>query len=374
MQVQNKLKIAFIKYGNFSHTNEMILQVFSQEFPNVDIDVIDLFSLVNSKDLVTIFYAIKEYGLKILDSRSNLSQMRLLTKYFYDKLRKTLVQRLANRDYLFTFQTQSLFDASLPGIPHFLYTDHTALVNLQYPGFDKKNLPSRSWLDCERAVYQRATLNFTMSENVARSIVKDYDCNPDRVVNVYGGANIAVARDEVFDDRRYAQKNIVFVGVEWERKGGPVMLEAFKILLKKFPTAHLDIIGCSPKIDVPNCNVVGKIPLAKVSEYYKQASVFCLPTRLEPFGIVFLEAMAHKLPVVATNIGAIPELITDGKNGYLVEPDNPQQLAEKLIESIESPERCKAFGEYGHQRFWDTYTWEKTGSRIKENIARFVSI
>ena len=374
MQIQNKRKVAFIKYGSFSHANEMILQVFSKEFPDLDIDVIDLFSLVDSKNLATIFYAIKEYGLKILDGRSNLSQMRLLTRYFYERLRTTIVQRLANRDYLFTFQTQSIFDGSLPGIPHFLYTDHTALINLQYPGFDQKNLPSHSWLECEREIYQRATLNFTMSENVARSIVKDYHCDPDRVVNVYGGANITVARDEVFDDRRYAQKNIVFVGVEWERKGGPVMLEAFKLLLKKFPTAHLDIIGCAPKVDVPNCNVVGKVSLAKVSEYYKQATVFCLPTRLEPFGIVFLEAMAHKLPVVATNIGAIPELIIDGKNGYLVEPDNPQQLAEKLIESIESPERCKAFGEYGHQRLWDTYTWEKTGARIKENIAQFVSL
>jgi glycosyltransferase involved in cell wall biosynthesis len=369
---QHNQKIAFIKYGDFSHINEMVLQLLSREFTGYDINTVDLFSLVDNKDFAIIACAVREYGAKILDIRSNIIRLRLFTRYFHNKLRTALVRRLAERDYLFTFQTQSIFDASMPGIPHFVYTDHTALANLQYPGFDKKNLPTSSWLECERDVYHHATLNFTMSENVARSIVTDYDCDPDRVVNVYGGANIIVSQDEIFDDRRYAKGNIVFVGVEWERKGGPVLLEAFKILLNKFPNAHLDIIGCTPKVDVPNCNVLGKIPLTKVSEHYKQASVFCLPTRLEPFGIVFLEAMAHKLPVVATRIGAIPELIGDGENGYLVEPDNPHQLAAKLIELIESPARCKAFGEYGHRRLWDTYTWEKTGVRIRENIERYL--
>ncbi len=369
---QNSRKIAFIKYGNFSYINEMVSQLLSREFSDCEIEIVDLFSLVDNKNFATIAYAIKAYGTRILDIRSDIIQLRLFTRYFHNKLRTALVKRLADRDYLFTFQTQSIFDASMPGIPHFVYTDHTALANLQYPGFDKKNLPTSSWLECERDVYHHATLNFTMSENIAGSIVKDYGCDVTKVVNVYGGANIVVAQDEVFDDRRYAKENIVFVGVEWERKGGAVLVEAFKILLTKFPNAHLNIIGCTPKINVPNCTAIGKVPLVKVSEYLKQASVFCLPTRLEPFGIVFLEAMAHKLPVVATRIGAIPELIIDGKNGYLVEPDNPHQLAAKLIKSIESPERCKAFGEYGHQRLWDTYTWEKTGVRIKEQIARFI--
>ncbi len=371
--VQNKGKIAFIKYGNFSHTNEMIFEILVREFPNLEIDVIDVFSeLVNNKDLATIFYALKEYGGELFDRKSDIRQRRIFTNYFYHKLRKALVKRLKNQDYIFTFQTQSIFDASIPGIPHFLFTDHTALVNLHYPGFEKKNLPSSSWLACEKDVYHHATLNFTMSGNVADSIVKDYDCDSAKVVTVYGGANIGVSPDQIFDDRRYSNLNILFVGVEWERKGGPILVEAFKIVLNRLPNASLTILGCKPELNLPNCHVLGKVPLAEVSEYYKKAAVFCLPTRLEPFGIVFLEAMAHKLPVVATNIGAIPEFIIEGKNGYLVEPNNPQQLAEKLIDLLESPDRCKAFGASGHQLLWDIYTWEKTGVRIRENIERFI--
>jgi glycosyltransferase involved in cell wall biosynthesis len=366
-------KIAFIKYGSFSHTNEMISEILAREFPGAEIETIDAFSgLVNTKDLATIFHTIKEYGGEIFDRDIDIGNRRLFTNYFFNKIRKALENRLKSHDYLFTFQTQSLFDASLPGIPHFTYTDHTALFNLNYPGFNKKNLPSKAWLECERKVYQNTTLNLTMSDNIANSIIKDYGCDLDRVVNVYCGSNITVSEDEIFDDTRYAKMNILFVGVEWERKGGLVLTEAFKIVLKRFPNATLTIVGCMPKLDIPNCHAIGKIPLAEVSRYYRQASVFCLPTRLEPFGIVFLEAMAHKLPVVATKIGAIPEMIIDGKNGYLVEPDRPQQLAEKLIELIGSPEQCKSFGEYGHRRMWDTYTWQKTGVRIRENIEQFI--
>ncbi len=371
--MSSKRKILFIKYGGFSHINEMVYEILTREFPGLEIETIDLFSnLINTKDLATIFHTIKEYGMDIFDRRINIANRRLFTNYFFNKLRTFILERAANRDYLFTFQTQSFFDASIPGIPHFVYTDHTALANLSYPGFSKTSLPSNSWLECERQVYHHATLNFTMSDNITNSMVKDYGCAPDRAVNVYCGSNISVSQDDLFDDTRYARQNILFVGVEWERKGGFVLVEAFKIVLNRFPKATLNIVGCTPKIDLPNCRVVGKVPLAEISEYFKQASVFCLPTKLEPFGIVFLEAMAHKLPVVATNIGAIPEFIIEGKNGYLVEPDRPQQLAEKLIELLDSPAQCQSFGEYGHRRFWDIYTWEKTGVRIRENIERFI--
>ena len=121
-------------------------------------------------------------------------------------------------------------------------------------------------------------------------------------------------------------------------------------------------------------------PIALLSEgfHYQtlrcilQASVFCVPTTLEPFGIVFLEAMAHKLPVVATNIGAIPDFVVEDRNGYLVEPNNSEQLSEKIIYLISSPIKCKAFGEFGHRLFWERYTWEKTGIRIRENIMRYL--
>jgi glycosyltransferase involved in cell wall biosynthesis len=113
---------------------------------------------------------------------------------------------------------------------------------------------------------------------------------------------------------------------------------------------------------------MGKLDLDEVKLYLGKASVFCLPSRLEPFGIAFLEAMALKLPVVATTIGSIPDFIHEGRNGYLVEPDNPAELANALINLLGSEDKCRSFGEYGYSLVHERYTWTKTGRGISENI------
>ena len=373
--MHRKQKVAFIKLGDFSHTNASVLKLLTTNFPDFHIEVIDIFSdlLIRKKDVLTLFYCLREYGRDILLRRKTVSGTFLKTPYVFDKIKGATLNRLANQKYIFTFQTQSLFDSSVPGIPHFVYTDHTHLANLRYRGFNQQNLLAKSWIECEKRIYQNATLNFTMSSNISKSIVEDYSCKPEKISCVYCGANVQATEDERFDENRFSNKNILFVGVDWQRKGGPVLEEAFKTVLSTYRDATLTIVGCTPRLNLPNCNVVGRVLLSDVKKYFMQASIFCLPTTLEPFGIVFLEAMAHRLPVIGSNIGAIPDFISEGKNGYMVEPYNSRQLARRIIELIGSGEKCKAFGEYGHKFFWNRYTWEKTGVRIRENIERFLA-
>ena len=146
---------------------------------------------------------------------------------------------------------------------------------------------------------------------------------------------------------RFAHKKILFVGVDWERKGGPVLLEAFRRVRRTHPTAELIIVGCSPEVSLAGCRVVGRVPLEDVANFYRSASVFCLPTTVEPFGFVFLEAFSHGLPIVATNIGAIPDFVQNGRSGYLVDSNDVEQLANRLGELLGDPDRCATFGARG---------------------------
>jgi glycosyltransferase involved in cell wall biosynthesis len=166
----------------------------------------------------------------------------------------------------------------------------------------------------------------------------------------------------------YDRKNILFVGVDWERKGGPELVEAFRAVRDRFPDARLTIVGCSPRIDMPGCEVAGKVPLADVHQYFEQASIFCLPTRLEPFGVVFVEALHHKLPIVATNVGAIPDFVIEGESGYLVPPRAVELLAQALVSLIGDPEKCRQFGEKGFNLARERYSWERVGARIRETV------
>jgi glycosyltransferase involved in cell wall biosynthesis len=114
------------------------------------------------------------------------------------------------------------------------------------------------------------------------------------------------------------------------------------------------------------------VPLEKVSYHYERASIFCLPSRLEPFGLAFLEAFAHGLPVVATDVGAIPDFVLDGKTGYLVKPDDVERLSEILIELLGNPEKCQTLGENGRSLILEKYNWGKVGAEIARNITATV--
>ena len=364
-----KEKAAFIKYGSFSHINESVLSELIRKFPDYEFDVYDLQPDKYSTDTAfALLHSLTEYGKDIITGKKTFLGTYNRTPWFFNRTRKFILKTLSDKDYRFTFQTQAIFDASIPGIPHFLYTDHTHMANLDYPGWDRNHLLNESWFKRENQIYANTALIFTMSSNITNSLIRDYDCNPEKVRLVYSGANIRTDPYERFADSRFAAKNILFVGVNWLRKGGPDLVESFKLVLKVHPDATLTIVGCSPKVEVPNCFVAGNVGLEEVKEFYNQASVFCLPTLFEPFGIAFLEAMAHKLPIVATRLGAIPDFVHHGKNGYLVNPKDPAGLSEALIQLLGDPARCKSFGEYGNRLYRDHYTWEKTGSLMHENI------
>lgn len=367
-------KIAFIKCGAFSHTNERTMQALAREFPEFDLDVIDVeHDLVQTKGILNLLSVVRMYGSDILLGKREAWQCLIKTTYIFKKIKQAVIQHLKKGGYVFSLQTQSLFDASVPGLPHFVYTDHTHLANLDNPIFDRAKLFPRSWIDLEKTIYHNATLNFTMSHNISESMIRQYGCDPQKVVCVYVGAN-AIFDSIKMNPRKYANKHILFVGVNWEMKGGPELLEAFKKILLVHPDAQMTIVGCSPKIDLPNCHVVGRVPVEEVGKYYEQASVFCLPTRTEALGIVFIEALTHKLPLVANNIEAVPNFIEEGKTGYLVEPNNIQQLADAMQDLLGNPNKCRTFGERGYQVVSEKYSWEKVGKRLRENIERAIKI
>ena len=364
---------AFVKMGDFSHTNAHVLQQLEARFPRLNAQVIDVGELhiVGKGDLAPLALAIiKDYGLSPFLSARRFRRHIPKSEYFFHRARQALLRQLKGNAYGFTFQTQSMFDASVPGIPHFIYTDHTHLENFKYPAWTAATALSRNWAQLERSAFHNASMVFTMSENVSRSLVEEYGCPREKIACVYAGSNVSAEATERIDSARFRAKNILFVGIDWERKGGPVLLEAFRRVRHAHPDATLTIVGCSPEVSQPGVEVVGRLPLTEVARYYRSASIFCLPTLNEPFGLVLLEAFSYGLPIVATRIGAIPEIVEDGESGYLVGPQNRDDLADRLTTLLGDPARCAHFGARGRQRVRERYSWGETGRRIAAHIER----
>jgi len=367
-------RIAYIKRGRWSYINVSIVKLLREKFPEFDIEAIDMVEdiLRQNKGIVfaNLFYIMRMYGWDILRGRRTIHQCFYRTPYIFKNIKMLLHNRFSKdaSKYAFTFQTQSLYDASVEGLPHFVYTDHTHLANLYYPGFEPGLLFSHEWIDLERNIYRNARRTFIMSSHVRNSVVQHYACDSKTVSCVFAGCNIEL-RPLLLNNDDYKNKRILFIGVDWERKGGPELIKAFKLVLKKIPDAHLTIVGSSPAVDIPQVEVIGRLPINDINRQLIRASVLCLPTKIEPFGIVTIEAFIHKLPVVATNIGAMPDLIVDGESGRLVAPDDINALADALIELLEDPEKCRRFGERGYQIVNDNYSWESVGSRLKQEIS-----
>jgi glycosyltransferase involved in cell wall biosynthesis len=95
---------------------------------------------------------------------------------------------------------------------------------------------------------------------------------------------------------------------------------------------------------------LGTIPWRQLVERYRRAAVFCLPSRQEGFGIVFLEAMVCGTPIVAGRAASVPETVTDGECGLLVDPDDPEALARALTALLCDPHLRREMGEAGRRR------------------------
>lgn len=371
-----KRKIAFLKQGSFSHINRNIEEILQMHFPESELVVVDieeLLSLHRRTIVANVPWFMREYG---ISPGKPLSQHRkdfYRTSYLFRKL-KTLVNQIVRAEnFLFSFQTQSLFDLSTPNVPHYVYTDHAILSNLTYPKVTWETINAlypQKIQALEKTIYQNATMTFTMGDFVARTLTDEYGCPADRVACVGGGSNLAIEPrvGEKLVEPDYAAKKILFIGVVWERKGGVELVAAFDEIRKRHPTATLTIVGCQPDVDIPGCHIVGRVPLAEVDAYSKDSSIFCMPSHREPFGIAYLEASANRLPVVATTVGAIPDIVHHNKSGLLIEPGDTPGLVAALDCLLSDPARCKRYGDYGYEHVSRNFTWTAVGTKIADHI------
>jgi len=94
-----------------------------------------------------------------------------------------------------------------------------------------------------------------------------------------------------------------------------------------------------------------------------------MPSRQEPFGMAFVEAMALHLPVIGACVDAVPEIITHEENGMLIPPGDADTLAESIIEVLSNPDRARDMGEAGFRRMVDRFTWAGVARRVNNVLA-----
>lgn len=176
---------------------------------------------------------------------------------------------------------------------------------------------------------------------------------------------------------------LLFVGFLRRTKGVDILLKATSLIKKKAPNVHTYIIGTGPQEAElrrlvkelrlnENVKFLGFISESEKYSYYKSADVCVFPSLYyEPFGIVVLEAMACRKPVVASNVGGLPFLVEDGKTGVLFERGNFEDLAEKVITLVKNKDLREEMGEAGCKRA-KKFSWEKVAKRTVKVYAEML--
>lgn len=367
---------AFATIGAFSGINAKVLPLLQEAFPQLRSQALDVPTWERSDRRVLVAnaaYVLAEHGPRPFLDRTQRWVAFHETSYIFRRIRRRMGELADGTSPAFTFQTQSLFDASIPGVPNFVYTDHTSLAASSYAAPGSEDAPSARWLEREREIYANAALVFTMSSHVSRSVAEDYGIDPGKVRCVYAGSNVD-AIPEPAGGHDYAGRRILFIGRDWERKGGPDLLDAFRLVRRELPDATLVVGGCRPAVTDEGVTVLGELGPAEVSAQLHRASVFCMPTRREPFGVAFVEALKHGVPVVAPGIGALPDLVQPGETGELTRPGDVRAIADALLGLLTDPERGRRFGTLGRVRMEARYTWPRAVGAMAAQIGEITGM
>lgn len=157
--------------------------------------------------------------------------------------------------------------------------------------------------------------------------------------------------------------------------GVDIVLRAFAIIQERFPDASLKVAGNGPcresllklagELKLNNVEFVGMVERGRMAELYNEADCFLNGSRIDNQPLSLLESFASGLPVVTTNAGGIPDMVTDGVTGLIVEMDDYAALARSAIDLIEKPELVEQLVSEG-QKECQRYTWEAVRSRWLE--------
>lgn len=278
--------------------------------------------------------------------------------------------------------------------PIVIYTDATfATAAGRYAEFSNLSAASqRHGHAAERWAARHAAMQCFSAPHAARSAVEDYGAHPERVRVIPFGANFehppsaseaeqALLRREA-NRERGAPVRFLFLGVDWERKGGPLAVEVVRTLRERSLPAELDVVGCHPKVPggvPPWVRALGFISKAtpegerRIQQILAEAHFLLLPTRAESFGVVFCEANALAVPVLASRVDGVP--VWEGENGYAPAPEEGAGAYAAVVGRVLAQEGAYAALARSSRRTYDTrLNWDVAGAELARALAEAVRL
>jgi glycosyltransferase involved in cell wall biosynthesis len=230
---------------------------------------------------------------------------------------------------------------------------------------------------------KKASLLVYSTAWAARSAIEDYHADIQKVHVVPFGANLESppSRELVEARKRSDCCRLLFVGVEWQRKGGDIAVETLLKLEEMGIQAELIICGSTPpsrfshrrmKV-IPFLDKNDERQRKQLEKLYAMSDFLLVPTRCEAYGLVFCEAGAFGLPCIATDTGGVSEVIRDGENGFVLPYDaGGAEYAQVIAGIYRDDQRYAELVKSSRAAFENQLNWDTWGVAVKNLIAELI--
>ena len=220
----------------------------------------------------------------------------------------------------------------------------------------------------------------TVSKSSKNGIIKEFKCNKNKISVINNGLDTNEF-SPVPVSKRNKNRLITTASADVPLKGLDYSLKAIKILKEKYPDIHLIVIGDVKKgghserlieeLGIKE-NIFFKknISKAKISELYSSSSIAIVSSLYEGFGYPVIEAMSCEVPLIATDVSSIPELV--GDFAKLIKPKDSKQISDAVIEILSDYENYKVIAENGRQHIIDKFNWPKITRQYEEVILKTI--
>ena len=309
------------------------------------------------------------------------AQEKFYVQDYADRIGRIVSETLCRGNYDVAITSSStLLSHIRANIPIIFFTDAIFPV-CQGVFFQFDSILESKVLPIEKAALERADRILLCSDFVQQAVVRVHGIPEEKTEVLEFGANIPDPIDVDAGNFDESTCRLVFVGRDWEWKGGQKVLDAFNALKRMGMRCQLTIIGCSPaKLpDDPNIIVIkwlNKADAESMKIYdsiLREAHFMVLPTKFDAYGIVFCEASAYGVPSIAANVGGVSQPIRDGINGILMSPDaNGEDYAAIIYATLNDRERYKSFRINSRHEFEHRLNWNLWGKRVNEIMTKLV--
>ena len=270
--------------------------------------------------------------------------------------------------------------------PIILWIDATfAGINDFYPSFS--NLCEETKKNgniIEQLAFNKCSLVIFTSNWAAKTVFENYKIDPKKIKIIPFGGNVNHNNEisdinKIFKLKSFKKCKLLFIGTDWENKGGPMALNVTKQLNRMGMESELHIVGCRPKLqDYKYVKVHGfrkittEYERCYMDKLFKFSHFLIVPSQSECYGLVFTEASSFGLPSITTNVGGIPSVVTNGVNGYKFElTDSIEKYCDCIIKLMLSKIEYKNLSFSSFKEYENKLSWNKS-SKSLENLLKTV--